>query len=217
MLLLLAAPAFAGVYNQLTAAPAVVWAGVDYSAAEIYVPETFGNPDEKFYFAPGGGLLDVVRRFKSPEEAFTLLTQDWNTMLQNTMFKEFEHVLERNLVADMPAPEGQTVHKDPYFYSNYEAKTHPTTFTRDTVAGLVKKYKLKTKDGVGIVFVVERFSADDKSGCVWPTFFDIKKKEVIDTEQQCEKPGGGEFRNRWLRPVTTIAQNVIKSLKDEAK
>lgn len=217
MLLLLVAPALAGVYSQLTAAPAAVWVGADYSAAEIYVPETFTDPNEKFYFAPGGGLLDVVRRFKDPQEAFKLLTEDWNTMLQNTMFKEFEQVLQRNLVADLPTPSGQTTHKEPYFYSNYEAKTHPTTFTRETVVGLVKKYKLKEKEGVGFVFVVERLSADDKEGCVWPTFFDIKKKEVIETEQMCEKPGGGEFRNRWLRPVTSVAQNVLKDLKDDAK
>ena len=52
---------------------------------------------------------------------------------------------------------------------------------------------------------------------MWPTFFDIKKKEVLETEQMSEKPGGGEFRNRWLRPVTSVAQNVLKDLKDDAK
>ena len=189
MLLLLVAPALAGVYSQLTAAPAVVWAGADYSAAEIYVPETFTDPNEKFYFAPGGGLLDVVRRFKDPQEAFKLLTEDWNTMLQNTMFKEFEEVLQRNLVADLPTPAGQTIHKDPYFYSNYEAKTRPSAFTRETVVGLVKKYKLKEKEGIGLAFVVERFSADDKEGCVWPSSSVHRRRNRWRCMQSGPRPG----------------------------
>lgn len=220
MLLLLVAPAFAGMYSQLSSAtnPAVVWAGIDYSAAEIYVPETFADPDEKFYFEPGGGLRDQVRRFKDPKEAFESLTTDWNIMLQYVMFKEFEEVLQRNLIADLATPAGQTSRKgDDYFFSNYEAKNHPSTFTRDTVVGLVKKYKLKEKEGIGLSFIVERFSADDKSACIWPTWFDLKKKDVIDTEQVCEKPGGGEFRNRWLKPITSIAQDMVKDLKDESK
>ena len=210
MMLLLIAPAFAGMYSQLASVtnPAVVWAGIDYSVAEIYVP------DEKFYFEPGGGLRDQVRRFKDPSEAFESLTTDWNIMLQYTMFKEFEQVLQRNLAN----PAGQTAHKgDVFFLSNYEAKNHPTTFNRDTVVGLVKKYRLKEKEGIGLSFIVERFSADDKSACIWPTWFDIKKKEVLETEQMCEKPGGGEFRNRWMKPITSVAQDMVKALKDESK
>ena len=159
-----------------------------------------------------------MRRFKDPQKAFESLAADWNSMFHATMFKEFEEVLQRNLIVDLPGPSGQTTRKrDVYFMSNYVAKNHPTMFIRDTVAELVKKYRLNQKEGIGFSMIVERFSADDREGGIWPTSFDIKKKEIIDAEQMCEKPGGGELRNRWLKPVTSVAQDVVKELKDDGK
>lgn len=28
---------------------------------------------------------------------------------------------------------------------------------------------------------------------------------------------GGEFRNRWMKPITSVAQDMVKALKDDSK
>ncbi|MFZ5478655.1 MAG: hypothetical protein ACOZNI_17925 [Myxococcota bacterium] len=220
MLLLLSAlfvgPAHGGqVSGLIQSAPAFIWAGIDLTRARFFVPETFDKPDEIVAFDPGGGLRDEVHRYKDPAEAWTDLSEDWNTMLLNILEEDFEKVLQRDLVVDMPGPAGQTQKKPPYFLSQYEAKNNPPDLDATQVAAMVKKYRLKTKAGVALVFIYERGSRLDDEGCVWPTFFDAQKKTVIWSERMCQKPGGVGFRNYWLKPVVKVGEDLVKRFKKE--
>jgi hypothetical protein len=201
------------VSGQIQAASAFVWAGVDLSRARFFVPETFDNPDELIMFDPGGGLRDEVHRYKDPAEAFTDISEDWNAMLLTIMEEDFEKVLQRDLTRDLPGPAGQTNKKPPYFFSQYEAKNLPPDLDEAQVGAMVKKYKLDSKSGVGLVFIYERASRLDDEACVWPTFFDVQKRNVIWSERMCEKPGGVTFRNYWLKPVIKISEDLVKRFK----
>lgn len=215
--LLLCSVALAGgMKDRLEAAPAVVWAGIDYSAARLFVPETFDDPEVQTFYSPGGGLGDMLKRYDDPQDAWNDLVRDWNTMLQNDSVEKLEWAIQRDLVVDLPAPEGQTKKSAPYFESQYEAKNNPPSLDQTAIAAMVKKYRLKTKDGMGLVFIYERADAIEKEACLWPTWFDVKKKEVVQTERVCEKPGGGGFRNYWYKPVSTTTKDIVKALeKDE--
>ena len=213
--LLLVSLASAGqIYDQTQSAASLIWAGVDYSRARFFVPETFDNPEEITFFNPGGGLRDAVRRYGKPADAWNDLVKEWNIMAQNDLMNRYEEVMERDFTADLPTEAGQTSgKKEPYFESQYEAKNYPMDMTSQTISDMVKKYRLKTKDGLGLVFIYERASMLDKQGCVWPTWFDAKTKTVTKTERMCIKPGGLGFRNYWLRPVADIADEMVKALK----
>lgn len=220
LLLLLAAlvsPASAGqLKSKFESAKAVVWAGIDYSAARFFVPERFDDPEERVFFEPGGGLGDDVRRYGKPDDAWKDLSKEWNVMLQNLLKEDLEKAIQRDVVVDMPTEAGQTQKKPPYWESQYEAKNVPRDLTEQKVRDMVKKYRMKTKEGVALVFIVERMSKLDKEGCVWPTVFELPKKEVVWTQQVCEKPSGSSFRNYWLRPIFSVGEDLIKQVgKDQ--
>jgi hypothetical protein len=213
--LLLASLVWAGpIATQLETAPAIVWAGVDYSQARFFVPEEFDDPKEQIFFNPGGGLRDAVRYYSKPKDAWDELVKEWNVMLQHDALEDMEKAILRDVTPDMPGEAGQTSgKKEPFFESQYEAKNNPPTLDQTGVQALVKKYRLKTKAGVGFVIVYERGSQVDKEACVWPTWFDLGTKQVISTERVCGKPGGSGFRSYWYKPMLDATNDIVKALK----
>lgn len=215
LLPLLSGPAHAGtVQRAIDAAPAVVWAGVDYSHARFFVPETFDDAEVKHAFDPGGGLDDAVRRYSRPKDAWDELTGEWNTMLQNLVVDDLEKGLKRDVTVDLPAPAGQTRRSAPYWESQYDGKNAPRALDEEKVAATVKGYRLKTRKGIGLAFIVEKMDKLGKEGCVWTTWFDLSDKSVVRTDRECEAPGGVGFRNYWLRPVLDVAKELTKKAKN---
>ena len=202
--------------DQLQAAPAVIWAGVDYSRARFFVPETFDHPEDMTFFNPGGGLRDAVRHYAKPKDAWDDLVKEWNQMMEHDMVAEMESVLQRDVTVDMPTEAGQTgTKREPYFESQYESKNSPMDLDPTAISDMVKRYRLKTRTGVGLVFIYERASYLDKQGCVWPTWFEASKKTVISTSRVCEKVGGQGFRNYWYKPMLQVGQDILKALKKQ--
>jgi len=214
-LLFSASAAAGGLKSDLEKADAVVWAGIDYSRAVFMVPETFDDPEERTYFAPKLSLPEEIHRYSKPEEAWKDLTEDWNTIAENALRAKLEMALQRDVEIDMPDPAGQTKKSAPYFLSQYDYKTAKTELTREDIQAMVKKYRLQTKKGVAFVFIVESGSKIEKKECVWPTFFDVAKKDIVWTERICEKPGGPSFRDVWIKPVLTTGNDLIKIIEQE--
>lgn len=200
--------------DQVEAAPAVVWAGIDYSRARFFIPETFADPEELVYFAPGGGLGDRVERYEKPQKAWDDLVVEWNAMLQTLVVEDLEAAIKRDVTLDLPAPAGQTQKRtSAWWLSQYEARKSPSDLDRAGIDALVKRYRLKTRAGIGLVFILERSATEEKEACLWPTWFDVQKKTVIQSERVCEKPGGTAFRNYWLGPIEKVARDIVKGLK----
>jgi hypothetical protein len=215
LLVVAAPPAHAGgLTPQLQAAPELVWLGLDFSRIRIFTPERFDDPEERVFWDPGGGLKDTVTRFKTPKDAWDQLIGDWNYMAANEYVDDLEVALQREITVDLPTPAGQTQRKgDVFFESVYDAKNTPVELNQAVIQDMVKKYKVKAKKGMAIVFIMDRFSHPDKEACAWPTFIDLDKKTVVSTERICEKPGGSGYRNYWLNVIPAIIKDMTKAIK----
>lgn len=188
----------------------VIWAGLDYSTTEVFVPETFSDPNEKVFWSPGGGLDDRITRFASPAEAWIALTTDWNTMFLSGLYKKIEKELDVDLVAQLPEADGQTQPRmADWFQAASLATEHPPSFTVADVATRVNGWKLTSSTGTGLGFIVERLSKNEDKGCAWPVFFDVASREVLYTERLCDGPSGMEFRNYWFNPLVDITKAML--------
>ncbi|MFN7144715.1 MAG: hypothetical protein ACK4YP_13145 [Myxococcota bacterium] len=203
-----------GLTSQLQSAPEMVWLGLDYSRVRIFTPEQFDNPEQRVFWDPGGGLGDTVTRFKKPKDAFDQLVADWNSMAVHDHLEDLEKALQREITVDLPTPAGQTQRKgDVFFESVYDAKSTPVELNQTVIQEMVKKYKIKAKKGVGLVFVMDRLSQPDKEVCAWPTYIELEKKTVLATERVCEKPGGSGYRNYWFNIIPAYVKDVTKAIK----
>lgn len=209
-------PAHAGVlYDRIQNAKTVVWGGIDYTRARFFVPETFDNPEEVTYFdvMAGSGVDDSVRRYAKPQDAWNDLTKEWNTMLSNVTVKKLQKAISRDVVIDLPTEAGQTgTKRAPYWESQYEARNNATDFDPKSIDATVQRYRFKEHDGIALVFIVERASRLDEQACVWPTWIDLKTKDVVTTRRECEEPGGLGFRNYWLAPIIDASKEILKGL-----
>jgi hypothetical protein len=216
--LLLGTPhaASGGMTQQLQASPELVWLGLDFSRVRIFTEERFDDPEKRVYWDPAAGssIGDTVTHFKTPEEAWDRLVADWNLIASETQIEPLERALQREITTDLPTPSGQTQRKgDVFFESVYEAKNTPVELNQAAIQDMVKKYRIKSKNGIGLVFVMDRFSQPDKEACMWPTYIDLAKKTVIQTERICEKPSGSGYRNYWLGEIGTYVKDVTKAIK----
>ena len=193
----------------------IVWAGLDYSATEVFVPETFADPEERVFWGPGGGLDDRITRFATPAEAWMALTTDWNTMYKHELFKKVEKTLDVVLVAELPEPDGQTAAKSAdWFQASSRASEASEAFTAADLAARVKAWKLMSNSGTGFGIVVERISKSEDQACAWPVIFDVASRDVLFGERLCDAPTGMEFRNYWFNPLVDITKTALVKMEN---
>ena len=103
--------------------------------------------------------------------------------------------------------------------------------TEADIAGCVKALDLKSKDGIGLVFIMEAMKKGDKIqegkktkqeesfGAVWVTLIDMKTKKVLMTERMEEEAAGFGFRNFWVsiikKSIVEIDKKAYKSWKNK--
>lgn len=145
--------------------------------------------------------------FNDPEKIKTYYLQLWNEMLE-TEYDKYN-------IKEQLRAENYTTSVDDMIALNdgYDVKSNILNGTYNIsekdVEKAVKKYKLSSKEGIGVVYVVESFSKTDERAYVWVTFINMKNNKVLYTEKVEAKAGGFGFRNYWLGAV----YNVNKTLK----
>jgi len=78
------------------------------------------------------------------------------------------------------------------------------------IKSIVKKYDLKGKSGIGLVFVVEAMDKAHKEASIWVTFINMQTKEVLLAKPLIGESGGFGFRNYWAGSIN----KVLKQLPD---
>jgi hypothetical protein len=77
------------------------------------------------------------------------------------------------------------------------------------IAACVNALDLKSKEGVGLVFIMEGMKKEEKKsyGAVWVTLIDMKTKKVLMTERMEQEAAGFGFRNFW---VSIIKKSLVE-------
>ena len=114
--------------------------------------------------------------------------------------------------------------------------------TPQDIATTVRSYELEKTNGLGLVFIVDRFCENSSTpanlrrplegrgsapiglhwsggGVVHIVFFDVATREVIFAERQVHEPGGFGFRNYWFgvikRADATLGNTGNGALQDK--
>lgn len=170
--------------NALAKTDTVVWSGLDYSMVRMVGPGQFNDPGAIF-----PGMLEA-----------------WNNLFLLERIRFVEKATKKRVITDIggvteanKAATGKQIINSPGPDDAVE-KSH---ISAQDIAKAVRSYKLETKSGLGVVFLVDRLVKVDKraQGAVYVVYFDIASREVLFTQRKVSKPTGFGFRNYWFRVI----------------
>jgi hypothetical protein len=94
---------------------------------------------------------------------------------------------------------------------NSSSTADETHLKEADIQGMVNKYDLSGKKGVGLVIIMEALSKSSESASMYVTFIDLSTKKVLYTERMVEKAGGFGFRNYYASTIYKAMQTIKKS------
>jgi hypothetical protein len=200
-ILLVAATLSAKEHTQLSPlfnAPTFIWAGIDFSQARLIGTKDFSNPNAIF---PG-------------------YLNKWNNLFIKERLKRIEGSLKKTATLDLDGVEvsnheatrDQIIRDDPRkkMQTSDTLSVVSTHIDKAGIANGVKKYKLKESQGLGLVFVVDRFVKQEKRGAIYFVFFDVATREVLVADRYIGQAGGAGFRNLWFNVFKNTDGNLKK-------
>jgi len=154
----------------------LVWCGLDYSKVKM-----IGTSD-----------------FLHPEAIFPAMLNTWNGLFMTEMLPQLEKMtspvktdLKAVEAANQKASANQIERED----GTADEKVKPSHITDADIAKMVKNYDLKYKQGIGLVFIMDRLVKAQETGCLYVVYFDVASRKVISSERVVAKAGGIGFRN----------------------
>lgn len=81
------------------------------------------------------------------------------------------------------------------------------------VKQMVKKYNLKGKSGLGLVFIVEGMDKMAKEAAMWVVFIKMDTKEVLLAKPVTGASGGFGFRNYWAGSINKVLKALPGNMK----
>ena len=171
----------------------IVWAGIDCSKVTMYGTEGFNNPE------------DIISRY--PEE--------WNTLFLKERLKEISKILKKDLVVDISSVQenNTTLSSKQIIAQDGKELLNKSDITPEIIAEMVSGYEFKEKEGLGVVFILDRLVKSEARGSLFIVFFDLSSKEILATNHTIEKAGGFGFRNYWFSIVKNSESNLKKYYK----
>ena len=153
------------------------------------------------------GTLD----FRQPNQIFPGMVVQWNGLFNKEMLPELEDmakivqtdtdaVMERN----QNTSASQIERKD----GTKSEMLNQSHITETEIAEMVRSYKLKNSNGLGLVFVMDRLVKNHEQGCMYVVFFDVPSRQIVHSERACGEAGGGGFRNYWFSPVKEVVGDL---------
>lgn len=173
----------------------LIWCGLDYSVVKMIGTTDFHEPDKIF-----PGMLD-----------------EWNGLFLKEMLPQLEKMAS-SVYFDVKAvgkpnskaTASQIINED----GTKDEMVKPSHITEKNIADAVKGYEIKYKQGLGLVFIVDRFVGVQKTECLYVVFFDVASRKVLFSERQCTTAEGFGFRNYWFRPVKNAMKKLPAQYKD---
>ncbi len=167
----------------------ITWYGLDFSNVKLIGSIGFTNPEsiQSHYFDTWNGLI---------------LSEPDKYNLTKYFHKDLvEHYLSVVTVRNtLPIPEELVIETE---YS----------FGTEKVKQIIAEYDSGEREGIGLVFIIEKLNKYKEEANIWVTFFDIKTKEVLLTEYLEGKAGGFGFRNYWAKTYYNVMKSAYKSAR----
>ena len=184
-----------GVSRAQDATPdTLVWCGLDYSKVKM-----IGTAD-----------------FTQPQQIFPGMLVAWNGLFMKEMVPNLEKMagsVQPDLNAVEPNNEKATASQIEREDGTAEEKVKPSHITEADIAKMVKDYDLKNKQGLGLVFIMDRLVKAQEMGCMYVVYFDVASRKVVRSDRVVAKAGGIGFRNFWFNPVKTAVKDLPKTYK----
>lgn len=165
------------IFNPKTS---MVWLGVDFSEARY-----FGDEKDA---VDGGAIKAVFDRIND-----LILSESDKYNLSNTFKK-------KSISTEIQAV---TTVNDATDDSNI-VSTQTGDYTRMDqafVQRMVKQYDLETKEGIGVVFIIEGMHKAKAEAAIWVTFIRMSDQSVLLTKRLEAKAGGFGLRNYWAKAI----------------
>lgn len=194
------------------AADRVVWAGLDYSLAQLIGPDNAADP----------------YGFSAPRVESPPIAERWNLLFLDERIDRLPSMLGRPVAVDIggvternSASTNQTVLGIPV----PDAEKNPHVSLTD-VAKEVRTYELTETNGIALVFIVDKLIRrydvspgpkhrghvvkESGRAAIYTVFFDISTRKVLSAERTIHSAGGGNFRNYWFRPIKDAFSDLKK-------
>jgi PEGA domain len=203
----------------------LVWCGLDYSMVRM-----IGSPRD----FPESEIFPNSNRHGERTEP---MTTAWNELFMKEMYPRLGRDLRAIVQADLHAVEArnarvsaqQIVDEDgsPRYVRNLadvgtffnpsrilhiarSDKVSPTHINDADIAAAIRSYRLQTRSGLGLVFIMDRLVKRQETSCMYVVFFDIASRTIISQERVCTEAGGGGIRNHWFGSI----KETVKRLPD---
>jgi hypothetical protein len=192
--------------QAMRAADGIVWAGLDYSLMK---------------------MIGSSNAIKAPDLLFHDMPAKWNDLFLDERIEGVAMSLEKIIHIDIA---GVTERNRQLSPSQVELNNQAKDIIKEShislkdIADAVQSIKLNRKEGLGLMFLVDRMVSERKlqatpskihkdappayisrAGAAYVVFFDIATREVFSARREAWPVGtGGSFRNFWFGPIKDI-------------
>jgi hypothetical protein len=185
------------------------------SAAAVKAQDVFNHKEPVTWL---GLDFSELKFIKSDETVTESELQDkyflgWNDLILNEpkkfdIAKAIDHDVVDNYVDAVTAVNEKA--KGGFITTDKSAFEH---LDNDKVKQMVKKYDLKGKSGIGLVFIMESMDKGREEASIWVTFINMATKEVLLSKPVTGKSGGFGFRNYWAGSINKVLKALPGNMK----
>jgi hypothetical protein len=171
--------------NDLFADSKITWYGIDYTRTEMI--GTFADKDLHDYFR-GWNTLILVE------------SEKYNVAAALQRDKVNVDVTSVTRLNDLSVPDIRSIPSD-------------STLGKSDIAAMVAAYEGTESEGLGIVFIAERYYKARKEGTHIVVIFDIATKKVLISQRYTTAPDGIGIRNYWAPSIRTAIKLLASNYK----
>ncbi|MFD1003296.1 hypothetical protein ACFQ21_28480 [Ohtaekwangia kribbensis] len=164
---------------------AITWYGIDYTRAEMV--GTFGDKDLHNYFQ-GWNTLMLVE------------TEKYNVAAALQRSKVNFDIASVSKLNSLSTPDIRFVPSD-------------SALSKSDIAEMVGAYEEGKSEGIGIVFIAERYNKAKKQGVHIAVVFDIATKKVLISQRYTTAPDGIGVRNYWAPTIRSAIKLLTSNYK----
>lgn len=206
----------------------LVWCGLDYSMVKM-----IGSPRD---FPESEIFPNSMERRGDRGPS---MTTAWNDLFMREMYPRLGRDLRAIVQSDLRAVESRNARVSPQQIVNDESSPRnrpniadmgsffdpmrllhrgsrdlPTHINDADIAAAIRSYRLQTRSGMGLVFVMDRLVKKQETSCMYVVFFDIASRKIISLERVCTDAGGGGIRNHWFGSIKETVKRLPEMYQD---